>query len=116
MLAVDANTKIYLCTGYTDMRKSVNGLSLLAGSLVTGAACSGALFIFRGRAADKIKILWWDGQGFCLFYKRFDSGRFLWPKSLESGSIGLTRAQLSMLMEGVDWRSPRWGCAPEYTG
>jgi transposase len=116
MLMPDATTKIYLCTGHTDMRKSINGLSALAGSLVVGAAASGALFLFRGKSADKIKIIWWDGQGFCLFYKRFECGRFLWPNSNESGSIGLTRAQLSMLLEGVDWRSPRWSHAPEYTG
>lgn len=116
MLAIDAHTKIYLCAGYTDMRKSINGLSILAYELVADAAASGAMFVFRGRAADKIKILWWDGQGFCLFYKRFDSGRFVWPNGADSGPIGLTRAQLAMLLEGVDWRMPRWVRAPQYAG
>ncbi len=116
MLNPEGNTKIYLCTGYTDMRKGVNGLSLLAESILSTKFCSGAMFVFRGRSADKIKILWWDGQGFCLFYKCLDSGKFTWLKSDDKDSIGITRAQLSMLIEGIDWRNPRWSKAPEYAG
>jgi transposase len=74
------------------------------------------MFVFRGKSADKIKILWWDGQGFCLFYKCLDSGKFTWLKDAGKGSIGITRGQLSMLMEGIDWRNPRWSKAPEYAG
>jgi len=74
------------------------------------------MFVFRGKNAHKIKILWWDGQGYCLFYKCLDSGKFTWPKSDESGSLGITRAQLSMLVEGVDWRNPTWSNPPLYAG
>lgn len=116
MLSPEASTKIYLCTGYTDMRKGVNGLSLLAESILSTKFCSGAMFVFRGKSADKIKILWWDGQGFCLFYKCLDSGKLIWLKSDDKGSIGITRAQLSMLIEGIDWRNPRWSKAPQYAG
>jgi transposase len=116
MLNLEANTKIYLCTGYTDMRKGVNGLSSLAESILSTKFCSGAMFVFRGKSADKIKILWWDGQGFCLFYKCLDSGKFIWLKSDDKRSIGITRAQLSMLIEGIDWRNPRWSKAPQYAG
>lgn len=112
----ETNTKIYLCTGRTDMRKGVNGLSLLAQSILSDKFCSGALFVFRGKRADKIKILWWDGQGFCLFYKCLDSGKFTWPMNEEQTSVGVTRAQLSMLIEGIDWRNPRWSEAPTYFG
>jgi transposase len=115
MLNQPANPKIYLCTGLTDMRKGVNSLSILAESVCSEQACSGAMFIFRGRRADKIKILWWDMQGFCLFYKCLDSGKFAWPKSDESSNISITKAQLSMLIEGIDWRTPRWSKPPEYT-
>jgi transposase len=116
MIAPSSHTKIYLCTGCTDMRKGVNGLSILAGSLLSGKLSSGAMFVFRGKSADKIKILWWDGQGYCLFYKGLDSGKFVWPKSEDGGSLGITRAQLSMLTEGIDWRNPKWSKAPEYAG
>jgi len=116
MLNPGSDTKIYLCIGHTDMRKGANGLSLLAESILANQFCSGAMFVFRGKSADKIKILWWDGQGFCLFYKCLDSGKFTWLKNDAKGSIGITRGQLSMLMEGIDWRNPKWSKAPEYAG
>lgn len=116
MLNPGSDTKIYLALGHTDMRKGANGLSLLAESIISKGFCSGAMFVFRGKSADKIKILWWDGQGFCLFYKCLDSGKFTWLKSDAKGSIGITRGQLSMLMEGIDWRNPKWSKAPEYVG
>ena len=66
---------------------------------------SGHVFVFRGRRGDLIKVLWWDGDGLCLFAKRLERGRFIWPQA-ESGTVALTRAQLSMLLEGIDWRRP----------
>jgi transposase len=116
MLDLGSDFKIYLCTGFTDMRKGVNGLSLLAQGILADQVCSGAMFVFRGKSADKIKILWWDGQGFCLFYKCLNSGKFVWPSSSEKDSLGITKAQLSMLLEGIDWRNPKWSKAPEYVG
>jgi transposase len=62
-------------------------------------------FAFRGRRGDRIKLLWWDGDGLCLFCKRLEQGRFVWPQAT-SGSVSLTTAQLSMLLEGIDWRRP----------
>lgn len=114
MLTIGSSgVKIYLHTGKTDMRKGVNGLSLLANSIVSDALSCGALFVFRGTNADKIKILYWDGQGFCLFYKCLNSGKFTWPKGDEKISVGITSAQLSMLLEGIDWRNPQWSQAPK---
>jgi len=66
---------------------------------------SGHVFVFRGRRGDIIKCLWFDGDGLCLFAKRLERGRFVWPKA-ESGTVSLSRAQLSMLLEGIDWRRP----------
>ena len=66
---------------------------------------SGQVFIFRGRRGDLVKLIWFDGDGLCLFAKRLERGRFIWPQATE-GSISLTRAQLSMLLEGIDWRRP----------
>ena len=116
MLDSNVVSKIYLCSGLTDMRKGINCLSLLAGSFVSEQVCSGAMFVFRGKNASKIKVLWWDGQGFCLFYKCLDSGKFTWPKVDDSISLSITKAQLSMLVEGIDWRNPRWSSAPLYVG
>ena len=116
MLNLDSNIKIYLCTGCTDMRKGINGLSILAQKLLSQEFANGAMFLFRGKRADKVKILWWDGQGFCLFYKCLDSGKFVWPTCDDKHSVGITRAQLSMLIEGIDWRNPRWQVPPKYTG
>ena len=114
MLSLNTSTKIYLSCGFTDMRKGINGLSILAGEVISEKIPSGAMFVFRGKRSDRIKILWWDGQGFCLFYKCLDRGKFTWPKSTVSGSVGITKAQLSMLIEGIDWRNPVWSQPPEY--
>ena len=64
---------------------------------------SGHVFVFRGRRGDLVKLRWWDGDGLCLFAKRLERGRFIWPKA-ESGVVRLSRSQLSMLLEGIDWR------------
>ena len=66
---------------------------------------SGQWFLFRGRRGDLIKVLCWDGQGLCLFSKRLEKGRFIWPQA-KGGTVSLTAAQLSMLLEGIDWRRP----------
>jgi len=76
---------------------------------------SGALFCFRGRRGDLVKILYWDGQGFCLFAKRLEKGKFTWPTTKE-GSVTLTPAQLSMLVEGLEWRNPRTTWQPTLAG
>lgn len=116
MLTPTVGTKIYLCAGSTDMRKGVSGLSILVQSRVIDQISTGALFVFRGKSGDKLKVLFWDGQGYCLYYKRFERGTFVWPKSVENTSLIITSAQLSMLLEGIDWRAPRWTDPPEYTG
>jgi transposase len=116
------NTKIYLYCQTTDMRKGINGLSILSRTLLLkngkGNISTGAMFIFRGKSSDRIKILWWDGQGFCLFYKCLNRGKFTWPKNSSNdtsiASISITKAQLSMLIEGIDWRNPTWSNPPEY--
>src|SRR5215469_4970697 len=64
---------------------------------------------------DLVKLLWWDGDGLCLFAKRLERGRFVWPRA-EEGVVVLSRAQLSMLLEGIDWRMPRRTWRPELAG
>jgi len=75
----------------------------------------GQLFVFRGRRGDLVKVLSWDGQGLCLYAKRLEKGRFIWPQA-KDGSVSLTAAQLSMLLEGIDWRAPVRTWRPEMAG
>ena len=105
MIPVPASTKVWLAAGVTDMRKGFNGLSALAQNVLKQDPFSGHLFLFRGRRGDLIKVIWWDGQGACLFSKRLEKGRFVWP-SPTTGKVSLSPAQLSMLLEGIDWRMP----------
>lgn len=105
MIGLPSGTRIWLAAGRTDMRRGFDGLAALAQSALEQEPFSGHVFVFRGRRGDTIKLLWWDGQGMCLFAKRLEKGRFIWPQA-ESGSVSLTPAQLSMLLEGIDWRMP----------
>ncbi|MEE4146289.1 MAG: IS66 family insertion sequence element accessory protein TnpB [Halieaceae bacterium] len=105
MIGPPPGTRIWLVAGATDMRKGFDGLSALVQSALADNPFSGHLFVFRGRRGDRVKILWWDGDGLCLFYKRLERGKFIWPRAQE-GKAALTPAQLSMLLEGIDWRRP----------
>jgi transposase len=73
------------------------------------------VYVFRGRRCDLIKVLWWSGDGLCLFAKRLERGRFIWPRT-EQGLAVLTPAQLSMLLEGIDWRHPARTYQPQLAG
>jgi transposase len=115
MIGLPGNVQVYLACGATDMRRGIAGLSTLAETVIREAPGLGAIFGFRGKRADRIKLLWWDGQGFCLFYKVLERGYFPWPTS-KAGVAHLTSAQLSMLVEGIDWRRPAWTSAPSRTG
>lgn len=106
MIPVPSNTRVWLAAGVTDMRKGFVGLSVLAQDVLKQDPFSGHLFVYRGRRGDLLKVIWWDGQGACLFSKRLEKGRFVWPSAAE-GKVSLTPAQLSMLLEGIDWRTPQ---------
>jgi transposase len=90
------------------------GLSAMVQTTLGQNPFCGHVFIFRGRRGDLVKLLWFDGDGLCLFAKRLERGRFVWPKAQE-GTVALTRAQLSMLLEGIDWRRPQRTWHPEAT-
>ena len=115
MIPVPANTKVWLAAGVTDMRKGFNGLSSLAEKKLRQDPYSGHLFVFRGRRGDLIKVIWFDGQGACLFSKRLERGRFVWPSPAQ-GRVIITSAQLAMLLEGIDWRAPQRAWRPLTTG
>src|SRR5436309_6774351 len=105
MMALPANARIWIAAGVTDLRRGFTGLSALVETKLEQKPFSGQVFVFRGRRGDLIKVLWYDGDGLCLFAKRLERGRFVWPQAT-SGTVSLTRAQLSMLLEGIDWRRP----------
>ena len=105
MIGLPANTRVWLAAGHTDMRKGFNGLAALVQTALADNPYSGHVFVFRGRRGDILKVLWYDGQGLLLLAKRLERGRFVWPQA-DAGRVSLTPAQLSMLLEGIDWRMP----------
>ncbi len=105
MIALPAGTQVWLAAGETDLRKGFDGLAALVQVQLAEDPFSGQLYVFRGRRGDRIKILWWSGDGLCLFAKRLERGKFVWPQAT-SGTVSRTGSQLSMLLEGIDWRRP----------
>lgn len=106
MIAPPAGTRIWLAAGVTDMRYGFDGLAARVQTVLEADPFGGHLFVFRGRRGDRVKVLWWDGDGLCLFAKRLERGRFIWPQA-SGGRVSLTPAQLAMLLEGIDWRRPQ---------
>jgi transposase len=106
LIDLKPGTRIWIAAGFTDLRRGFQGLSSLVETVLEQAPFSGHVFVFRGKRGDLIKLLWFDGDGLCLFQKRLERGRFVWPQAT-SGTVSLTRAQLSMLLEGIDWRQPQ---------
>jgi transposase len=113
MIGMPSGTRIWLAAGVTDMRKSFDGLAALVQTQLHEDAFSGHVFVFRGRKGDRVKILWWSGDGLCLFAKRLEQGKFVWPQAA-SGTVSLSAAQLAMLLEGIDWRRPQRTWQPQY--
>ena len=105
MIGLPSNTRVWLVAGHTDMRKGFDGLAAMVQTALAENPFCGHVFVFRGRRGDILKVLWFDGQGLMLLAKRLEQGRFIWPQAM-SGSVSLTPAQLSMLLEGIDWRMP----------
>jgi transposase len=115
VIELRTGTRIWIAAGYTDLRRGFQGLTTLVETVLEQAPYSGHVFVFRGKRGDLIKLLWWDGDGLCLFQKRLERGRFIWPQAM-SGTVALTRAQLSMLLEGIDWRQPQRTWEPQAAG
>ena len=106
MIPVPANTRVWLASGVTDMRKGFAALAAQAEAVLKQDPFGGHLFVFRGRRGDLVKVIWWDGQGACMFMKRLERGRFVWPVNRD-GRVHLTQAQLAMLLEGINWKHPQ---------
>jgi transposase len=103
MIQVAPGTKVYLACRPVSMRYGFDGLAAQAKRVADGDPFSGHLFLFRSKSADYLKILYYDGTGLCLFAKRLESGKFVWPPIVEDAMV-LTPAQLALLLEAIDWR------------
>ena len=98
--------QVYLVTGYTDLRRSIDGLAaIVQGQLQLDPFCTD-LFLFCGRRCDRIKGLLWEGDGFLLLYKRLDNGRFQWPRNETEAKL-LTPQQTRWLLEGLTIEQPK---------
>jgi transposase len=84
----------------------MDGLAALVQETLKADPFSGAIFVFRAKRADRVKLICWDGTGLCLFAKRLEQGTFRWPR-VENGTMRLSPAQLSALLEGLDWTRVR---------
>jgi transposase len=100
------NTRIYVATGKVDMRKSFDGLSRLVHDVLNKNPLSGHLFVFTNKRSDKLKILYWDRNGFCLWYKRLEKSVFRIPK-ITGEVFNINPAELGMILEGIDLNHQR---------
>jgi transposase len=115
MIPVPGNVRVWLAVGRTDMRRGMNGLALLVQESLKRDPHAGDLFVFRGRKGDLVKIIWHDGLGMSLYAKRLEKGRFIWPSPAD-GVLAISAAQLAYMLDGIDWRNPRFTFRPERVG
>jgi transposase len=102
--------RIYLCTSPTDMRKGFDTLAALVKEFLAQDPLSGHLFLFVGRSKDRLKILYWDADGFAMWYKRLEEGTFRMPRmTSDAAGVELKASELAMMLEGIDLRSIKRG-------
>ena len=117
MMLIPPGVRVHLIPGYTDLRRNIDALGVLIQQVLERDPFSGEMFVFRGKRADMIKILWWDGTGLCLFMKRLEDAYFPWPTTAgDRKTVELTSAQLSMLIEGLNWEWPERAWRPAVAG
>lgn len=109
MLAPRAQVQIFVCLEPADMRKGFDGLAAIVTESLGEDPLSGALFVFRNRRGDRLKLLYWDNDGYALWYKRLEAGTFELPRpsAEDSRRVKISAADLAMLLDGVDLRSIR---------
>ncbi|GFO72750.1 transposase, IS66 family [Bathymodiolus japonicus methanotrophic gill symbiont] len=96
--------QVYLATGVTDMRKSINGLSLIVSEQLGHNPLAGSAFVFCNRSRDKLKILYWECNGFWLYYRRLDKGKFQWPNESNEQTLTLNLRELHWLLDGLSYQ------------
>jgi transposase len=97
---------IYIACGYTDLRKSIDGLALMVQKNYDLDPYGNSLFLFCGKRNDRIKVLYWEGDGFVLLYKRLERGKFQWPRTKEQ-ALAVSTQQFRWLMEGLAIEQPK---------
>jgi transposase len=102
MLIPPGPVRVLLATKPVDFRKGMNGLAALVQEQLKADPFCGTIYCFRSKRADRVKLVFWDGTGLCLFSKRLEDGKFRWPR-VADGVMRLSAAQLSALVEGLDW-------------
>lgn len=102
MSFLPSRTRVFLCLAPTDMRKSFDKLAALVAEVMKCDPLSRDLFVFRNRAEDRMKILFWDRSGFCLFYKRLEKGRFSFPTVASADGVEIDHAELLLILEGIE--------------
>lgn len=108
MLTWPSTVRVFVSTLPTDMRRSFDGLAALASDVVGGDPLSGHLFVFLNRRSDRVKILFWDRSGYCLWYKRLEEGTFRLPEHASNATgIEIDMSQLSLILEGIDLSGAR---------
>jgi transposase len=115
MIPISSQVRVWIATGHTDMRRGMNSLALQVQEALKHDPHGGDLYVFRGRSGKLIKILWHDGLGMSLYAKRLERGRFVWPQARD-GALVITSAQLSYMLEGIDWRNPVHSFRPQAAG
>ena len=115
MIPVPSGVRVWLAVGHTDMRRGMNSLAIQVQEQLGRDPHAGDLYVFRGKRSHLIKILWHDGIGMSLYAKRLDRGRFVWPVTVD-GVVALSAAQMSYLLEAIDWRNPQHTWRPQSAG
>ena len=116
MIPLPTGVRVWLATGHTDMRKGfASAWRCRCRRSCIATRLSGHLFCFRGRRGNLLKVIWHDGQGACLFTKRLERGRFMWPSPAD-GVVTISSAQLGYLLSGIDWRHPQETWRPTSVG
>lgn len=109
MIGPSGSIRVLVATKPVDFRKGAEGLAALVREAMRADPFSGAVYVFRAKRADRVKLLFWDGTGVCLFAKRLEDGEFRWPR-VQDGVMRLSAAQLQALLEGLDWRRVHEPC------
>lgn len=117
MLSLPLTVRIFLCTHHVDLRKSFDGLAQLVREFLHADPMNGHLFVFRNKRADRLKLLYWDRDGYMIVYKRLEKGSFRFPSpSGDDQGVEIRAADLTMILDGVDLgsvkRQPRY-CRPQ---
>ncbi len=108
MIGFPSSVKIFICASPTDMRKSFDSLATLVREFMGGDPMSGYLFVFRNKCGDRVKILYWERTGYCLYYKRLEQGTFRFPAANSSVGVEVTANDLWLMLEGVELAGAKW--------